>query len=219
MIAYGLAAALPLVVWLGVSSSLFGEAAFISTGAEVLWTGNNPVASGTNFGRGPGLVPVFEAAPEAFRNEVLASDESGQRRAFRREAMRFIGEQPLDAARLYVRKLWAFLWFSEHAGGWYSPRLTLAYKAFYAGLVLAACAGLVVSMRRSPDARRLGTALVWFFLSVGALQAIFYVETRHRWAVEPVLVVLASGAVAGWLSRAAAAAATRSPRFRRLSRH
>jgi 4-amino-4-deoxy-L-arabinose transferase-like glycosyltransferase len=218
MIAYGLAAALPLVVWLGLSSSLFGAVGFISTGAEVLWTGNNPAASGTNFARGPGLVPVFEAAPESFRSEVLATDEVGQRRAFRREALRFISEQPLDAAALYLRKMWAFLWFSEHAGGWYSPGLTVAYKAYYAVLVLAACVGLVVSRRRPPDARRLGLALVAFFLSVGALQAVFYVETRHRWAVEPLLVVLAAGAVAEWFRRAAAAAAIRSPRFRRPSR-
>jgi 4-amino-4-deoxy-L-arabinose transferase-like glycosyltransferase len=189
-------ALLPTGLWLGRSVLVYGTPVLNPEAAEFLWRGNNPVASGTNFARGARLVPVFEAAPAQFRREVLACDEAGQRRAFRREALRFMREQPLDAARLYLRKLGAFLWFSEHAGRLYPPVLVRAYRIGYAALALAACAGLVALRRRPPESRRRGLALVLFFLSVGAIQSVFYVETRHRWAVEPLLVVLAAGALA-----------------------
>jgi len=200
-IAYLSFALLPTGVWLARSMLVYGAPVLNPEASEFLWRGNNSRASGTNFARGPDLVPVFEAAPEAFQREVLASDEAGQRRAFGREAWRFIRERPAEAARLYLSKLGAFLWFSEHAGAWYPPAYLQAYRAGYAALALAAVAGLLALRRRPPEARRLGSELVAFFLSVGTLQAVFYVETRHRWAVEPLLVVLAAGALSELLAR------------------
>jgi len=193
---YILATALPLALWLGWTWRVYGEVVLNPVGAEVLWKGNNPAASGTNFARGADLVPVFEAAPEEFRREVSSADESGQRRAFQREALRFIRERPFDAAQLYLLKLRGFFWFSPHAGALYPRPFLSLYQAGYSLLALGACGGLVALRGRPLEPRRLGTALVVFFASVGVLQAAFYVETRHRWAVEPLLVVLAAGALA-----------------------
>jgi high-affinity Fe2+/Pb2+ permease len=45
-----------------------------------------------------------------------------------------------------------------------------------------------------------------FFLGIGLLQSVFYVEGRHRWSVESALIVLAAaGTVSLWASRRAAA--------------
>jgi len=50
------------------------------------------------------------------------------------------------------------------------------------------------------DARRMTWLLLVFLIVVAFLESLYYVEGRHRWAVEPMLLVL-SGAGAGWLLR------------------
>ncbi len=41
-----------------------------------------------------------------------------------------------------------------------------------------------------------GMLLIGFPVSVSLLQSMYYVEGRHRWGVEPVLLLLAA---AGWM--------------------
>jgi hypothetical protein len=45
--------------------------------------------------------------------------------------------------------------------------------------------------------------------SIAVAQSLFYVEVRHRWAVEPLLGIFLAAAVSGW--RPARDAASASP--------
>lgn len=196
VIVYGLCVALPSAAWAARNVGVYGEPLLNPEDGELLWKGNNPQASGTNLARGDEGIPVFDAAPEAFRRKILAADEAGQRRMFRKAALDFVLGQPSAALRLYAVKLGSFFWFSEHAGRLYPAHYMAVYRLFYAALLAFSAMGLARALARPGEGRRDAIALCAFFSSVGALQALFYVETRHRFAVEPLLCVLAAGGLA-----------------------
>jgi hypothetical protein len=68
-------------------------------------------------------------------------------------------------------------------GVWYLPMLALA--------VLGAWSGL-----RDVQSRSAVVLIVASLLVVSATQALFYVEGRHRLAIEPLLLILSGGGLA-----------------------
>jgi len=179
--------------WSIRNSLLLGQPILVSSeSTEWLWRGNNPNATGstwTSDGR-----TMFEAADPAFQQRVIAADEAGRIGIYRDAAVTFIRGNPGRAVALYGAKLAAFWWTSPSTGLAYPGWWTRAYSAYY--LVLAACAavGLVAGLRaaRSRD----GVLLIVATLALVSLgQSVFYVEGRHRWEVESLLLVLAAGGV------------------------
>ena len=63
-----------------------------TTMGELLWRGNNPLATGTAYSANG--TPIFFSAPMEFQNKIASLDEIGQMRAFREEAFRYIREKP-----------------------------------------------------------------------------------------------------------------------------
>lgn len=102
---------------------------------------------------------------------------------------------------MYARKLRHFFWFRAMAGNDYGAafrRLLPLYKRAYGGML----AGALLAFWRFG-----GRAwAVWLpVVALGAVQAFFYVETRHRVLVEPLLLFLALATfatlVASWRDR------------------
>ena len=160
-----------------------------STG-ELLWRGNNSNASGgayTASGQS-----IFETAPPEFVAEIYSLDELGQKAAFEREAVRFIRENPGRFVRLTFQKFLQF-WGSSPQRGIRYPRIYLRlYTIYYLVIVAVGLAGLWGLIRRPPTpwCRRGLALLVLFALTVSATHSLFYVDGRHRWTVEPFLLIL-----------------------------
>ena len=168
-----------------------------SESTEWLWRGTNPVATGSSW-TADGLI-IAEVAPPAFQAQIAAASETERIDLYRDAAFQFIREQPGDALRLYATKFKAFWWGSSSTGLLYPPVWTTIYDLWY--VVVVALAGVGVWRGwQNRAARPTITLIVVSLLLVSASQAIFYVEGRHRLAVEPLLLVL-SGAGAMSLAR------------------
>jgi 4-amino-4-deoxy-L-arabinose transferase-like glycosyltransferase len=180
------AALLVCAPWSIRNSVLLGEPVLVSSEAsEWLWRGNNPAATGSSYtldGR-----RMLDVAPQDFQDRIYAAGEAERVRLYRDAALDFMRSHPLDAAALYARKLKAFFWGSDTTGLLYPPEWLLGYYVWSGFMLGSAVLGSVLARRR-PE-----TVLVIAFLLVSALtQSLFYVEGRHRLAVEPLILVLSA---------------------------
>jgi hypothetical protein len=130
---------------------------------------------------------------------VASASEAERIGIYRDAALDFIRQHPAQAAGLYVAKLKAFWWGSESTGILYPSGWVLAYDAWYVAVLALAASGCWRGLR-DPTSRP-GVVLVLATLALISLsQAIFYVEGRHRLAIEPLLLVLSAGGLAAaWM--------------------
>lgn len=171
-----------------------------SESTEWMWRGMNPNATGSSYT--PDGRTMLQAAPEEFRARIAAANESERITIYREAATDFARAHPLDAVRLYATKVKSFWFGSETTGFLYPAAWTVIYTAWYAAMLVLALAGIWVawSPRRAASApadRSAAVVLIVLALLLVCLgQAAFYVEGRHRLAVEPLLLVLSGGGLA-----------------------
>lgn len=170
----------------------------LTTDAESLWDGNNPNATGHSYAT-PNLIVLDTLPPELYREMRSQPTELAQSRWFQRQAMNFITEHPGQAFKLLLWKFYSFWWFSPQSGTIYARSWLEIYRAFYAGLlVLAVFGARAMITRGDPDRRWDFALLALFLLALSVLQSVYYVEVRHRWAIEPLLLIVSGGGLA-WL--------------------
>lgn len=155
----------------------------------VFWLGNNPHAfSGS--AAAPGGEPLYHRLPPADQARLLTLGELGQQDFFRAQALAHVRDQPLAFLGRWATKLGYFWWASPQAGHLYPKGWFRAYQAFYLALLALAVAGAVAQRRRRE---------VWLVagccLAIALLQSAFYIEGRHRLAIEPLLAMLAGASL------------------------
>jgi hypothetical protein len=190
-----LALAVALVApWTLRNTVVHGRLVLLSTQSGLaLWKGNHEGATGTEFD-GEGR-PLLDVLPDELRHRVLdAPTELGQMDAFRDAALAFIRSSPRAAAQLYATKLGLFWWRSSATGASYPGWWTPVYQSFYGALLLAGAFG--VWRARGRESWRVVGLILLLGATFSAGQALLYVAGRHRFTIEPVLLVLsASGLV------------------------
>ena len=198
------AAATAVVVILPVSvpdSILHHRPIFlISTSGEDFWDGNNPYATGHSYIDADHA--VINALPPAERADLERQpDELAQSQWFMRQALAFIKVNPGFAVRLTFVKFFHFWWFAPQTGVLYPAAWREVYLAYYVGILALAALGVWRLSQMSAPAAGLAALVGAFLLGLSALQSLYYVEARHRWAIEPMLLVLSGGGAAGLLAR------------------
>ncbi len=166
----------------------------ITSASQSFWQGNNPLASGS--AHLPDGRTVLSTASPAFYRQLSQLDEGGQSRLFQQEAWRFIQDHPLSTLRLYGKKLKTFWWFAPQAGLKYPPPYSRWYRWYYSvvgTLILAGFWRLRRQWRNTPL-----LLLLAYASSIAAYQSLYYVDGRHRWLVEPVLLLFAAISL-GWI--------------------
>jgi 4-amino-4-deoxy-L-arabinose transferase-like glycosyltransferase len=179
------------------NSLLLGELVPSSSEAsEWLWRGTNPAATGspwTNDGR-----TMLQAAPENFQRRIAATSEGGRISLYFDAAVQFIRDNPRSTATLYLEKLKAFWWGSNATGSFYPSQWSVLYGAWYLAILLMAAVGIWRAFRE-PATTETAALVLSTLVLVSLTQAVFYVEGRHRLAVEPLLLVM-SGPGLNWLA-------------------
>ncbi|MFA4981140.1 MAG: glycosyltransferase family 39 protein [Candidatus Omnitrophota bacterium] len=176
---------------------------FITTiSAEQFWRGNNPLASGSALT--PGGDAIINAAPKEFLDKLYGMDEIGQYGYFYGEAFKFIKSNPALFIKLTLKKFLYFWTFSPQTGMRYPAAWKAVYGIFYAAVLLFFAVGSWLAVKK-------GGALVPYVLSIFALllfisaaNSLYYVEMRHRWALELLMLIFSAyGAVStvGFLRR------------------
>lgn len=190
---------LALTPWTVRNYRIHGRFIFVATSSAVnFWKGNNPRATGSNYL--PSGKPVLpNAASPQLREALKKMNELEQYDAFYSEAWGYIRSNPKAFLRLWLAKLYYFWWFHPQMGAEYPPSWLFLYKLFYVFVLVLAGLGLpaawIGSRERPEGARKLLVALLAFAFLLSVAQSLYYVEGRHRWAVEPILLLLAGQAV------------------------
>lgn len=190
-----------LLPWMVRSLRIYGDLTLNAASAELLWRGNNAVGDGGSFARGSRDVPVFTAANAEFRARVLAADEIEQRKLFTAATIDFVSRHPTETLRLFSRKFLGFWWFMPQSGLLYPAAYRAIYTAYYGAVVAFAVLGTWFGMRAGGVRRRLTVTVLGFLLLVSVAQAIFYVEIRHRWSIEPIILVFCAAGVMALVDR------------------
>jgi hypothetical protein len=187
--------------WMVRNWVVLGQPLLMSTSFEDVWKGNNVAANGSSL-----LAPdatIFDFAPADLRARIYQSDELQANDTFARATFDFIEQQPEQFAGLVARKFLYFWWLPQAAGTLYPPAWLTAYQAYALVIFSLAAVGAVgIARGGTPDERSLLTLVLALALMLALLHALAYVEGRHRWGIEPlVLLITARGlfSVAGWL--------------------
>jgi 4-amino-4-deoxy-L-arabinose transferase-like glycosyltransferase len=159
-----------------------------SESTEWLWRGTNPNATGASLT--PEGQTMLSVAPPDFQARIASANEAQRIAVYRDAAYQYIEQHPLDAARLFAVKLKAFWWGSDATGLLYPAPWTTLYEAWYIAVLVFAAIGLWCTWG-SERGRSIAVLIVASLILVAVSQAIFYVEGRHRLAVEPLVLVLA----------------------------
>jgi len=194
--------------WLVRNLILVDAFLLTSTTGENFWRGNHEGASGgvldLDGGRITSMSAENEALPEAVRAALAEGSEADRNRVFMSEAWRFIATRPGDALTLLARKLRTFWWRIDSDPRDYPATASIAYEIIYRlELALAFLGGFAFFASGRGSSRGPEAAAAAFILSlmiaISLLQSAFYVQGRHRFMIEPLLLLFtAMGAVWMW---------------------
>lgn len=189
--AAGLLAISTLIViapWIIRNYIIHREVMIISTTGETLWRGNNALALGTSLDKdGKAIIELW---PEDFRKKVYAMDEIQQKKFFEKEAMRFIKDNPARFIELYLKKVYYYWWFSPQSGTLYPRSYLVVYRWMYSLLLVVFMVGLIKALSsRNISLRSSALLMVFVFMAICLIQSVYYVEGRHRWLIEPLMII------------------------------
>jgi 4-amino-4-deoxy-L-arabinose transferase-like glycosyltransferase len=195
-VAFGIGIVAVLAPWAARNYAIHRMLMLESMTAQQLWKGNARYSNGSGYLAGGRN--VYDAAPERLVREWRQRDETGQFRLFRDEALSDMRRDPARAALLIVKKFVYFWTAPPNSGQTYPARFFAVYLTYYVAILCAACIGIAAALKQTatrPDA----VLVLIYFASLSIVHAIMFVEMRHRWGAEPLLLAFApGGARAAW---------------------
>ena len=167
-----------------------------STNWEVFWRGNNPSATGHSY-VAPERLVLDTLPPEAVAQLHRLRDEMQQARWFRDRAFAFIRAHPAEFLLLTLKKWYYFWWFAPQTGTLYPRAWLYGYQALFVMVLwlVVACAR-AVAIHGTSEQRQAVMLIGLMLLALSLIQSLHYVEGRHRWVVEPFLLLLAGAPLA-----------------------
>jgi len=187
-----LASLVPLAGWSTRNLLLLGQPLLVSTAGEHFWIGNAAGSAGGALL--PSGQPVIETLPPRLRAQLSAADELGQGRAFWRAGLEEATARPARFAWGALVKAGRFWSLAPQSGARYPPAWRLGYLLFGTLLtVLAALGAARLGRHADEDARLLLRLALGLVLAVTLTHALTYFELRHRFALDPLLALLAVG--------------------------
>ena len=172
----------------------------LTTDAEDFWRGNNPHATGGSYLDHERLV-LDTLSPQDQLEMRRQPNEIAQADWFTRKSREFIREHPLSFLRLFVTKLYQFWWFAPQTGVEYPSAWRYLYMLYYVFALFLAVIGLWWTGRLGPPASHFAMLIVVFVAALSVLQSLYYVEGRHRWGIEAMVLALSGVGFAALIER------------------
>jgi len=178
--------------WAIRNQTHYGTFVFLgTTTGEAFWRGNHEQATGTALSLDNQA--LFHAAPENFRRQVESKSDIGQYRFFSQTAKNWIAENPGKFAELTTLKFLYFWTFAPTTGFQYPAMWKAGYLLLFFPMILLALFGLWLVHRTTDRTAKIRWGVMFLFgLGLAAQHALCYVELRHRWAFEPILLLAAA---------------------------
>ncbi len=187
-----IACAVSVSPWLARNLVVLGSPLITSTTGENFWRGNHLGASGgvvdLDGGRITMLVPSNPALPAPIRSVLATGTEIDRHEAFMTEAFRFIADDPWAAAGLFARKLRTFWWRIDSDPVDYPAMAARGYEWIFRVELSLALLGAFLALR-SPHRRAEAGLCLGLIVAISLLQCAFYVQGRHRFLIEPLLLI------------------------------
>ena len=192
----GLCTTAIVIPWTIRTSLLHRQFVFmLTTGPENFWRGNNPNATGGTYVTAD-KTALDMLPPRELPNLLHQPDELAQAECFTARSHAFIREHPGDFIRLTAVKLLQFWSVAPQMGVLYPQSWFLGYMMYYIVSLVLAMIGAWSIWRRGKVARQQLLLIAALLLVLSFLQSLYYVEGRHRWAVEPILIAISGVGVA-----------------------
>jgi 4-amino-4-deoxy-L-arabinose transferase-like glycosyltransferase len=184
-----------------------------TNGGFVFWNGNNPFTTGSGhevytkrvaaylgIEHDPSLPEVTDPwqpypMPRVIADRAETMDELELDAAFYQAGLHFIRQNPDQWLDLLQAKLIGFWFFRSNIGGTYTASWTQYYKLGYISLLALTIAGAFLTRRQWRSYMLLYLIFAYYTL----IYAIFHVQTRYRWEIEPLFFILASATI-WWLA-------------------
>ncbi len=182
--------------WVIRNYTVYGKFRLFRNNGTAFWYGNNINATGSGYtfdGRA-----MHELFSEGLKKELFSRNELEQNKVLFEDGKKFILSHPFRFTELFLKKIYYFWWFSPTTGLFYPRQYLILYKGYYFIILLFAIMGLFkVFSSRGFINRSKCALLAGCFLFISLSHALFYVEGRHRWVIEPLLIIFS---VAGYYS-------------------
>ena len=95
-----------------------------------------------------------------------------------------------------AKKFLYFWWFSPQTGMLYPGLWTQVYKLYYIFVLTLFILGIFYAIKKASRIDRAAIAsILIFMLLISAGNSLYYVESRHRWAVEPLMLIFSAYAL------------------------
>jgi 4-amino-4-deoxy-L-arabinose transferase-like glycosyltransferase len=172
----------------------------LTTGPENFWRGNNPDATGSTYVTAD-KTGLDILTPRELADLLRQPDEVAQADWFTARSHAFIREHPGEFVRLTAMKFLHFWWVAPQTGLLYPRSWFRAYLVYYVLVLLLAMIGAWSIWRTETLARPQLLLIAAFLLALSLLQSFYYVEGRHRWAVEPILIAISGVGVGSIAAR------------------
>ena len=191
-----ISAAVVLAPWTARNYKIYKRFIFITTtSAEHFWRGNNAFSSGTALTQDG--KPVMEGAPKDFLEKLYRMKEIEQYDCLYGQTMKYIASHPAFFIKMAMKKFYYFWWFSPQTGLLYPGLWTQLYKIYYAVIFTLFASGAYMGLKQAKRPGRAAIAsILLFLLLISAGNSLYYVESRHRWAVEPLMLIFSAYAMA-----------------------
>jgi 4-amino-4-deoxy-L-arabinose transferase-like glycosyltransferase len=201
LIVAGLCTMVIIVPWTIRNSLLHHQFVFLlTTGGENFWRGNNEHATGNSY-VGAGTIVLNTLSPEERLDLKRQPDEIAQSNWFATRARAFIRTHPVLFVRITFLKLFHFWWFAPQTGEEYPATWLHLYAIYYVLVLFSFVVGLWRIIRLGPPATRFTALIIAFMLALSIFQSLYYVEGRHRWAIEPMILAIAGVGFATLMNR------------------
>jgi len=161
---------------------------------EAFWIGNNPNASGGQYKADGTAVLSCKGVEMQDRINASVNDEIAIENIFKDHAFKYVKENPGSFIKGLFRKSFYFWWFYPQTGLSYPKSFLVAYKIIYVVLLGFVAAGLWLCWKRRLFCLEMIFPVILIF-GIWGVHTVNFMEMRHRWTVEPVLLIFASVAI------------------------